>query len=376
VPSLSELQAWDITHLEIAARDWTATAQHWEASFSSIHQAVVAPGARAWEGAAAEAAQQSTLDDLVKVRGWADVLHESAAVARRGADTLMYAKQSVLDAVEDAQVAGCLVGEDLSVTPPPEAGVTGAAEAQVYAADIRERVAQLVAHDKEIAGKITAASAPLHAVTFDDQLQGQDERRPLGGVYAAGYNTGTPLPEAPPTPRPIPPGYPQGPPAGRGLPPEGVHPPVDGPLTVGPASRPSERAEGGLSLWDQHGGEWRYDSRCNTHHYPHWDYKPLGKFGKWENIGINGLPTHTEEAAPPRSGIQAGPATPAAPAPKPVEAPLPTPKAPPVEAQPEPPTLTGGGGRVGGAGGGGLGGGGASLGIGGMHGAVPSEEAE
>ena len=49
-PSLSEIQAWDVTHLENAARDWTATAQHWETSFTSIHRASVSPGGTVWEG--------------------------------------------------------------------------------------------------------------------------------------------------------------------------------------------------------------------------------------------------------------------------------------------------------------------------------------
>jgi len=165
---LSEITAWDTTHLENAARDWTATAKHWESSFTSIHQAAVAPGGTAWEGAAAEAAQGATLADLVKVRGWADVLHESAAVARHGASTLLHAKQNVLYAVEDAQAAGYSVNEDLSVTPPPEAGEAGEAQAQTYATDIQGRATQLGAHDKEIAGKITTATAPLHQVSFAD----------------------------------------------------------------------------------------------------------------------------------------------------------------------------------------------------------------
>src|ERR1700730_11996205 len=105
-PSLSEIQAWDVSHLENAARDWTATAQHWETPFTSIHRTSMSPGGTAWEGAAAEAAQERTFADLVKVRGLADVLHESAAIARRGAETLDSAKRSVLDAVQDASAAG------------------------------------------------------------------------------------------------------------------------------------------------------------------------------------------------------------------------------------------------------------------------------
>jgi hypothetical protein len=113
VPSLSEIHAWDVTHLQNAARDWTSTAEHWESSFSSIHRATVSPGGTVWEGVAAEAAQERAFADLVQVRGLADVLHESAAIARRGVDTLDSAKRSVLDAIEEADSAGYIVGEDL-----------------------------------------------------------------------------------------------------------------------------------------------------------------------------------------------------------------------------------------------------------------------
>ncbi|MEE6139955.1 hypothetical protein SKC41_26960 [Mycobacterium sp. 050128] len=181
VPSLSEIQAWDVAHLEGAATDWSATAEHWESSFSSIHRASVSPGGTVWEGVAAEAAQERAFADLVKVRGLADVLHESAAIARRGADTLDSAKRSVLDAVEEASSAGYLVGEDLSVTPP-RASVAAQAQAQLYAADIQQRAAQLVAHDAEIAAKITTASAPLNGVA-----SAEPPASPVARALGAGF---------------------------------------------------------------------------------------------------------------------------------------------------------------------------------------------
>lgn len=113
LPSLSEIQAWDVAHLEGAATDWKATAERWESSFTSIHRVTVSPGGTVWEGAAAEAAQERAFADLVQVRGLPDVLHESSAIARRGAETLDAAKRSVLDAVEEASDAGHVVGEDL-----------------------------------------------------------------------------------------------------------------------------------------------------------------------------------------------------------------------------------------------------------------------
>lgn len=166
-PSLSEIQAWDVAHLENAAIDWTTAAQHWESSFTPIHRASVSPGGTVWEGVAAEAAQERAFADLVKVRGLADVLHESAAIARRGAETLYSVKQSVLDAIADANAAGYLVGEDLSVTPP-RSSVAAEAQAQLYATQIQERANQLAVHDQEIAAKITTTTAPLHGVAFAD----------------------------------------------------------------------------------------------------------------------------------------------------------------------------------------------------------------
>lgn len=315
-----------------------------------------------WEGVAAEAAQERAFADLVKVRGLADVLHESAAIARRGAETLYSTKQGVLDAVNEATAAGYVVSEDLSVTSP-RGGVAAQAQAQMYAANIQERAVQLAAHDKEIAVKIANATAPLHTVTFAETPNASSRN----GIQMAGFG---PRPQEPATPwQPPPPPYPQGPPVHPGLPPDGVQPPVDGPLTVGPPSRPSAQRDGELHLWDKNGGEWRYDAGQDPRHYPHWDYNPHAqKFDQWRNVGIDDLPTHREGSAPPRSGnIGPPPEGPAPPAPPP---PAPRPAEPP--AAPVAPRPSSGG-----FGGGGMGGGGAGtpgLGIGGLH--TPVEEAD
>jgi hypothetical protein len=325
-PSLSEVQAWDVTHLENAARDWTAAAEHWESSFTSIHRTSVSPGGTVWEGTAAEAAQERAFADLVKVRGLADVLHESSAIARRGTETLYSAKRSVLDAVDEARAAEYEVGEDLSVTPR-RGSLAAQAQAQTYAARIQERAAQLAVHDKEIAARLTSSAAPLNAVSFTETPQ----TSPHNGIQQADYTVPRPLD---PTPwQPPPPGYPQGQPAGPGLPPDGVRPPVDGPVTTGPASKPSVQAKGGQSLFDKNGGEWRYDPGQDRFHYPHWDYNPHTAWNsQWDNVGIDGLPTHREGSAPARSG-SIGPPPGAAPAP----APAPAAPAPPPAAEPPPP---------------------------------------
>ena len=57
IPTLSQVQAWDTTHLDEAAQHWETTADLWEHTFTRIHQESQAPGGTVWQGAAAEAAQ-------------------------------------------------------------------------------------------------------------------------------------------------------------------------------------------------------------------------------------------------------------------------------------------------------------------------------
>ena len=122
VPSLSHIVNWDVAHLELAASDWTNTATQWEEHFDALHRGTMSPGGTIWEGKAADAAQDGTFADLVQVRGVAQTLHDAASVARRGADQLGYARRSALNAVSDAEDAGFVVGDDLSVASPRTAG--------------------------------------------------------------------------------------------------------------------------------------------------------------------------------------------------------------------------------------------------------------
>jgi RHS repeat-associated protein len=78
----------------------------------------------------------------------------------------------------------------------------------------------------------------------------------------------------------------------RGLPPEGVKPPIPDAdqCKPGPASRPGERDKGGQSNWDPRGGEWRWFPGDRWHN-PHWDYNPHdAPKSPWENIPHGDLP--------------------------------------------------------------------------------------
>lgn len=172
----SAIENWDIEHLETAATHFSSTAWAWEEHYTTIHQEAVNPGGTVWDGAAAEAAQEATFADLVKVRGAADGLHSASTIARDGADELAWAKGHVQDAIEEAEAAGFTVGQDFSVTDKSWGGLlrsSGARQeqAQAFAEEISNRVQTLVAIDKEVAGRITAALEPLETVRFPDEAK-------------------------------------------------------------------------------------------------------------------------------------------------------------------------------------------------------------
>lgn len=186
VSSLSQITAWDTSHLETAAIDWSAAAQHWEDSFAAIHQGTLSPGGTVWEGDGADAAADRTFGDLVKVRGAASCLIDAARIARNGADDLAWAKGRVLEAVTDAQEAQFAVAENLSVSDPTTTVLMRGSEirqaqAQTLAAEIGSRATVLIEMDREVAGKIAAALAPLHGIRFDEA---PDSPAQLAGWHA------------------------------------------------------------------------------------------------------------------------------------------------------------------------------------------------
>jgi hypothetical protein len=257
VPSLSQIRAWDTYHPADAATAWRTTADQWEETFSHVARQMPAPAGIPWEGAGAEGAQLRAHTDLVTVRGMADSLRSASTVAGEGANEIYAARQSVLYAVEDAEGAGFTVGEDLSVISrqtggPPALQAARQAQAQALAADIRAKAATLTATDQEVAAKVTTAAAGLRGVTLGDGQslppdRDATQRKPRfeavdQHVWRQGPGDGGEPPQPPPDP------------TLRGLPPEGIRPPVPGKLTPGPASRPSEQAKGGQSLWDGTGG--------------------------------------------------------------------------------------------------------------------------
>jgi hypothetical protein len=201
-------------------------------------------------------------------------------VAKNAAKQIDFTRRLVLNAVGEAHAQGFVVGEDLGVTDKyasatPAERTARLAQAQALATDTRAKAIELVAVDQQFASQIVSAATGLGDLVIAE-APAQDGRD--NTVQAVDFR------EAPP-----PPGTPE-PPPHRGLPPEGVDPPVAGDLNPGPASRPSEAGKGGQSLWDEKGGEWRYFPG-DKYHNPHWDFNPHNAPNSpWDNVPIGDRP--------------------------------------------------------------------------------------
>ncbi|KMO82874.1 hypothetical protein [Mycolicibacterium chlorophenolicum] len=257
-------------------------ADTWEDAFDRIRTNMKNPGGTPWVGEGAAAAQDRAQSDHVRVQDAADGLRLAAAVASSAANEMDSSKKQALMAIGEAEAQGFFVGDDLSLSETQRTGWFPAeaaareAQAEAFAADIQTKAAALAALDADRAAQITAAVAVLDELVFVDTDSPSHTVKAVDWKQAPAEDTdGVSSDGASPV---------------RGLPPEGVQPPVPGDVTPGPASRPSEAGKGGQSLWDQNGGEWRYFPG-DRYHNPHWDFNPHDvPNAPWDNIPIGDLP--------------------------------------------------------------------------------------
>jgi hypothetical protein len=162
-PGLSQLLAWPTEHLTEAADHWQAVGGRNYEVANGVWQDALSID---WQGDGGDAVRAATHADMTRAGAVADQLQAAAKVARGSASDLHAARSRVRYAVEDAHTGGFDVGEDMSVTDRSTGGsaaqrVARQAQAQALAADIRQRAAQLVALDQQVAGKVTAAVAGI-----------------------------------------------------------------------------------------------------------------------------------------------------------------------------------------------------------------------
>jgi hypothetical protein len=168
LPTLSQIQSWDVNHLAEAALHWSTAADKWESAFHDVWQQ---SRAISWEGRGADALQDRTTTDKSLVGAKADRLRQAADIARKGAGDIDAAQRRVVYAIEDAKNAGFRVGDDLSVTDTrnirnAQQRAARQAQAQAFAADIRQRAAALVALDKDVAADLSGTAGDVGNVIF------------------------------------------------------------------------------------------------------------------------------------------------------------------------------------------------------------------
>jgi hypothetical protein len=195
-PDLSGLVAWPTEHL-------TAAADHWEAvggrSYGIASQVWRDALAADWQGDGADALRTATHADMLTTSAAADQLQAAAKVARSGAADLFAARSRLCHAIEDANAAGFDVREDMSVSDRSTGGTLALraareAQAQTFAADIRQRAVQLLGLDQQVAAKVTAAVAGIRDTFPQDRGTSRDPK-----VYAVGNHT---FKQDPPSPGP------------------------------------------------------------------------------------------------------------------------------------------------------------------------------
>jgi len=163
LPSLSQLLDWPTEHLTNAAEHWEVVAAR---NYGLANQVWRDASSVDWQGHAADALRTATHSDMIAASAATDQLQTAAKVARSGASDLYAARARLLYAIEDAQTAGFDVEEEGSVVDRSAGGSAAQraarqAQAGALAADIRQRAAQLVAVDQQVAGKVTAAVAGI-----------------------------------------------------------------------------------------------------------------------------------------------------------------------------------------------------------------------
>jgi hypothetical protein len=179
-PNLSQLVAWPTEHLTQAAGDWETMGARTYGVANQVWRDALSID---WQGDAADSLRTATHADMMTTSTAADQLQAAAKVARSGASDLYAARSRVRYTVEAARTAGFDVGEDLSVTDRSTSGSAAQraarqAQAQTVAGDIRQRAAQLVALDEQVAGKVTAAVAGIRDTFPQNPSPGKPPRKP------------------------------------------------------------------------------------------------------------------------------------------------------------------------------------------------------
>ncbi|RDH75248.1 hypothetical protein DVS77_28175 [Mycolicibacterium moriokaense] len=198
LPGLSEVRAWSPDYLDRAAAQWIAGAVALDDAYGQVLHQVQAPGGTTWKGSAAEVAQDLVASDRRLARCAIDSLLGAASAARSGAGELAVLIQRILQAVEEAECGGFVVGEDYSVTARHVAtlgSATSQAKADSFATAIRQQVSALAATDIHLASQITSAAVGLQTINPGWRTSTEQNRHPSIQLLDSGVIKDSPIPD-------------------------------------------------------------------------------------------------------------------------------------------------------------------------------------
>ncbi|MCG7611281.1 hypothetical protein MHN83_28300 [Mycobacterium sp. CnD-18-1] len=200
----SQLENWDITHLEAAATRWRASAAKFEELFSRHRQNI---SGTEWEGTAKDAALDRVTADTAVVDRHGEVVRAAADLADSSVADLRAAAQKALTAIAEAEADGFRVSEDLRVTDTRRWDINSAIDRNRALAEhtenIRWNAEQLVAADTSIGERLTAKASELDGITFDGADNGTIKAASFGDGFKQDGPLGD-LPGAPGDPFPYP----------------------------------------------------------------------------------------------------------------------------------------------------------------------------
>ncbi|WP_234790780.1 hypothetical protein [Mycolicibacterium wolinskyi] len=186
IPTRSQIDNWNTTHLENAAGRWRASATESEELFELQRQNVAAPGGTEWEGTAKDAALDRITRDMSVVRAAGETVRAAADLAATGAGDLRAAQRAALEAIAEAEADEFRVGEDLSVTDTRRVDISTMAARHTAAIEHAENILwnaeQLLQSDKLIGSRLRASAAELESLRFDGEGDGS---LPADGIVHA-----------------------------------------------------------------------------------------------------------------------------------------------------------------------------------------------
>lgn len=167
-PTRSQIQSWSTSHLEQAAKAWSARADQIQQSYDNARTAL--DGAP-WVGASADRARDRFSADVTEMKRVEDLLRQAAKTATDGANRIADARQSALDAITNAENRMFNVNDDLSLRDrlphfPNPFGWLREQLARALEADIRAQAMNLAAVDEAVGTALKEIGTALRDFEF------------------------------------------------------------------------------------------------------------------------------------------------------------------------------------------------------------------